>query len=144
VRSGSFLAQINFAGLELLGGLEMKKGTRFFLATMFGVILMSAVWAVPPATYNTNVAVQDVPQTQAASGTISVVDKASFTITVAPTKKPSPASVAQQDTPKSMTFVIDKNTTIEGQLTVGANADVTYRDDNGSHIAIGVRVTPQS
>ena len=34
------------------------------------------------------------------------------------------------------------NTTIEGILAVGANADVTYRDDNGYLVAIGVRVTP--
>ncbi|HSY30014.1 MAG TPA: hypothetical protein VK832_21055, partial [Burkholderiaceae bacterium] len=81
-------------------------------------------------------------QTQSASGTISAVDKASFTITLAPMKNAAVASVAQQDPPKSMTFVVDKNTTIEGKLAVGANADVTYRDDNGSHVAIGVRVTP--
>jgi hypothetical protein len=122
----------------------MKNETRFFLAAMFSVILISAVWAVPPATHNTNLIVQDTPQTQSASGTISAVDKASFTITLAPSKNASVASVAQQDPPKSMTFVVDKNTTIEGKLAVGSNADVTYRDDNGNHVAIGVRVTPQS
>jgi Cu/Ag efflux protein CusF len=122
----------------------MKNETRFFLAAMFSVILISAAWAVPPATHNVNVIVQDTPQTQSASGTISAVDKASFTITLAPMKNASVASVAQQDPPKSMTFVVDKNTTIEGKLAVGSNADVTYRDDNGNHVAIGVRVTPQS
>jgi Cu/Ag efflux protein CusF len=122
----------------------MKNGTRFFLAAMFSVILITAVWAVPPATPNINVTVQDTPQTQSASGTISAVDKASFTITLAPSKTASVANAAQQDPPKSMTFVVDKNTTIEGKLAVGSNADVTYRDDNGSHVAIGVRVTPQS
>ncbi|HEY4838104.1 MAG TPA: hypothetical protein VIH72_05835 [Candidatus Acidoferrales bacterium] len=120
----------------------MKNGTRFFLAAMFSVILITAAWAVPPATHITNVIVQDTPQTQSASGTISAVDKASFTITLAPMKSASVTTVAQQDPPKSMTFVVDKNTTIEGKLAVGANADVTYRDDNGSHVAIGVRVTP--
>ena len=40
-----------------------------------------------------------------------------------------------------MTFVIDKNTTIEGKLKINANAEVTYRDDNGKNIAISVRVT---
>ena len=39
-----------------------------------------------------------------------------------------------------MNFLIDKNTTIEGKLQVGATADVTYREDNGSNIAISVRV----
>jgi hypothetical protein len=40
-----------------------------------------------------------------------------------------------------MSFQIDKNTTVDGQLQVGANADVTYRQDNGSNIAISVHVS---
>ena len=43
--------------------------------------------------------------------------------------------------PKSMTFQIDKNTTIDGQLKVGATADVTYRQDNGANVAISVHVS---
>ncbi len=120
----------------------MKKETRLFLAATFSLILISAVAALPPSTPTSNLAVQAAAQTQSASGTISAVDKSSFTITLAPMSKEAMASVAQQDTPKSMTFTIDKNTTIEGKLQVGSSADVTYRDDNGSHVAIGVRVTP--
>jgi hypothetical protein len=41
-----------------------------------------------------------------------------------------------------MTFVIDKNTTIEGKLKVNANAEVTYREDGGNNVAISVHVTP--
>ena len=41
-----------------------------------------------------------------------------------------------------MTFLVDKNTIIDGKLVVGSNADVTYRDDSsGNHVAVGVRVT---
>ena len=43
-------------------------------------------------------------------------------------------------TPKTMTFLLDKNTTIEGSLRVGANADVTYRQEKGSNVAISVHV----
>ena len=120
----------------------MKKEARFFLAAVSSLILIAAVWGAPPATHNTTIAVQAAAQTQSAYGTISAVDKSTFTITLPPTPPVSMASVAQQDPPKSMTFVVDKNTTIEGKLRVGANADVTYRDDNGNHVAIGVRVTP--
>lgn len=120
----------------------MKNETRFFLTALSSLILIAAVWAAPPTTQNPNIAVQAAAQTQSATGTISAVDKSSFTITLAPTPNASMASVAQQDSPKSMTFVVDKNTTIEGKLRVGANADVTYRDDSGNHVAIGVRVTP--
>jgi hypothetical protein len=48
--------------------------------------------------------------------------------------------VQQDPKAKSMTFVVDKNTTIEGKLQVNANADVTYREDNGRNIAITVHV----
>lgn len=120
----------------------MKNGTRFFFGVMFSAILITAAFAAPPTTHNTNLTVQDAVQTQSASGTISAVDKASFTITLAASKTVSVTNVAQQDPPKSMTFAVDKNTTIEGKLAVGANADVTYRDDSGNHVAIGVRVTP--
>lgn len=127
----------------------MNNKTRIFLAATFSVVLIAAAFAVPPATHvNQNAApAQAAAQTQSASGTISAVDKASFTITLPPPKNLTaavglPQDAPKQDTPKTMTFVIDKNTTIEGKLRVGASADVTYRDDNGEHVAIGVRVTP--
>ena len=41
-----------------------------------------------------------------------------------------------------MAFTIDKNTTVDGKLKVGSSADVTYRQDNGTNIAISVHVTP--
>jgi Cu/Ag efflux protein CusF len=116
------------------------KATRILLAATFSLILVAAASAIPPATQAPTSGAQAAAQTQSASGTISAVDKDSFTITLAPSKNMVAAN--PQDAPKSMTFVVDKNTTIEGKLKVGANADVTYRDDNGSHVAIGVRVTP--
>jgi Cu/Ag efflux protein CusF len=128
----------------------MNNKTRIFLAATFSAVLIAAAFAVPPATHASIGAVaiqqgaapsQTAAQTQSASGTISAVDKASFTITLPPKGLAASVSLVQ-DTPKTMTFVIDKNTTIEGKLAVGANADVTFRDDNGQHIAIGVRVTP--
>jgi len=41
-----------------------------------------------------------------------------------------------------MTFLLDKNTTIEGSLRVGANAEVTYRQEKGVNVAISVHITP--
>jgi hypothetical protein len=121
----------------------MKNKTRIFLAgTLSSLLLVTAAMAIPPATQAPPAAPQAAAQTQSASGTISAVQKDSFTITLAPSKNMSAVAPAQQDAPKSMTFNVDKNTTIEGKLAVGATADVTYRDDNGSHVAIGVRVTP--
>ena len=115
----------------------------FLTGTLSSRAHVSVAMAIPPATQSqTSGAPQAAAQTQSASGTISAVQKDSFTITLASTKNMSSVNSVQQDAPKSMTFNVDKNTTIEGKLTVGASADVTYRDDNGNHVAIGVRVTP--
>lgn len=41
-----------------------------------------------------------------------------------------------------MNFLLDKNTTIDGKLKVGATADVTYREDSGQNVAISVHIAP--
>lgn len=127
----------------------MKKQARLVLAGVTSLIFVVAVWAVPPAAHNSNslsaaAIEQTVPQTKSTSGTISAVEKTSFTITLVPTNRMNATDpVARQDAPNTMTFVVDKNTTIEGKLQVGSNADVTYRDDSsGNHVAIGVHVSP--
>jgi hypothetical protein len=81
---------------------------------------------------------QTSPEAQSVTGTISSVKKKSFALTIA--SAISNGSSSQQTNPKSMTFLMDKNTTIDGQLRVGASANVTYREDNGNNIAINVRV----
>jgi hypothetical protein len=79
---------------------------------------------------------------QSVSGKITSIGKDSFTLAVGASHPTSGHQFAQETAAKSMTFVIDKNTTIEGKLKVNANADVTYREDNGNDVAISVHVTP--
>jgi Cu/Ag efflux protein CusF len=76
-------------------------------------------------------------QAQSVTGTIASVGKNSFTLTLG-----SAMSQREQTSPRTMMFLIDKNTAIDGKLRVGANADVTYREDNGNNVAISVRVAP--
>jgi len=130
----------------------VKNEIRLISAGALGLFLVAAVWAIPPAAHNFNstsaaVTLQAVPQaplTKSASGTISKIDDTSFTIAIPPSSSiNSSGPSAQEDTPKSMTFLVDKNTVIDGKLVVGGNADVTYHDDaSGNHVAVGVRVTP--
>ena len=128
----------------------MRKQTRLALAGVVVLMFVVAVCSVPSAAQysNSSTAVtiaQDAPQTQSVSGTISAVNKTNFVLTLQTVKGSGLETVAQQDPPKSMTFQIDNNTTIEGKLAVGSNAEVTYRDDrSGNHMAIGVKVTPKS
>ena len=44
---------------------------------------------------------------------------------------------------KTMTFLIDENTAVDGKLKVGDNADVAYRQQNGNNVAVSVRITPE-
>ena len=124
----------------------MTKQTRLALAGVFSLMFVFAVVAVPLTAHSSiptsTVAIdQEASQTQSVSGTISAVSKTNFVLTVQP-KASGAESVSKQDPPKTMTFQIDNNTTVEGKLQVGSNAEVTYRDDrSGNHLAIGVKIT---
>ncbi|HKW88316.1 MAG TPA: hypothetical protein VJN21_06140 [Candidatus Acidoferrales bacterium] len=125
----------------------MKNAIRVSLITAASLALALSAWGLPRFMSNNGpqpLAVQtQAPQTQSVSGTIASVEKTWFTLTVSsqPQSKGQPEAV-QTDNPKTMKFMIDKNTTIEGALKTGSNADVTYRQDaSGNNIAVSVRVT---
>ncbi|HET9995160.1 MAG TPA: hypothetical protein VFQ18_07130 [Candidatus Acidoferrum sp.] len=119
----------------------MKNVARFVFSGLTSLSLVTAVWALPARQSQSNPATQQKSeQTQSVSGKIASVANDSFTLTVSAATS---QQLAQQPANlRTMTFRIDKNTTVEGQLKVNANADVTYREDNGSNVAISVRVTP--
>ncbi len=110
----------------------MKKLSRVSLSLFAGLLFVSAYGFWPTSANNQTRQNEQQPaaQAQTVSGKIaSVVTSAGQHVSTA------------AGAPKTMSFQIDKNTTVEGQLQVGANADVTYRQDNGSNIAISVRVS---
>jgi hypothetical protein len=111
------------------------------------LLLVASVWAIPKATPKARQEAtghQSSAQPQSISGKITAVETNSFTLNVTPsqTSTPGQSLTEQTNTPKSMTFVIDGNTTVDGKLKVSSKADVTYREDNGSNVAISVHVTP--
>jgi hypothetical protein len=122
--------------------LAMKIEARIVCSAIASLFLAAAVLALPRAhgmaqTNPTNE--QTAPQTQSVTGKIASVGKNSFTLTVGSSTF-TQGQQLQQAAPKTMNFLIDKNTTIEGKLQVGATADVTYREDNGNNVAISVHV----
>jgi hypothetical protein len=121
----------------------MKKELKIIWAAMASLILVAAVCAIPPTLpHSTATPEQTVAPTQSVSGQIAEVQKTSFTLNIGPSHTMSNLGQQLQETSqKSMTFQIDKNTTVEGKLQVGANADVTYREDAGKFVAISVRVS---
>ncbi len=119
----------------------MSNARRVVFATLASLVLVAALWAMPPAPDNTQptAIAQESAQAQlSVSGKITAVAKDSFTLAVASSTTRQLAQEAPQ--PKSMTFHIDKNTAVEGKLKVNANADVTYREEGGRNIAISVHV----
>jgi hypothetical protein len=124
----------------------MRNVGRVFFSTVASLALAAAVWALPP-THSTAMLglsnTQDAAQQQSVSGKIASVEKNSFTLTVGQSQTSTENNNLQTaGDPKTMTFQLDKNTTIEGSLKVGASADVTYRQEKGANIAISVHVTP--
>jgi hypothetical protein len=122
----------------------MNNPHRVVLATLASLVLVAALWAIPPATDNAQpTATAQTPAAQlSASGKITAVGKDTFTLAVAGGQTSAGQQFAQEaPNTKSMVFHIDKNTTIEGKLKINATADVTYREDNGKNIAISVHVT---
>jgi len=119
----------------------MKNAWRIGFSTLAGTVLVAGALALPPAnTHQSEPGQQAAPQTQTVSGKIASVDQGSFTLTVA-----SKSSVSEQQQPSAsstMSFTVDKNTTVDGKLKVGSSADVTYRQDGGANVAISVHVTP--
>ena len=113
---------------------------RIVFTALASLMLVAALWAMPPATSGTQSTrtAQQTPATPlSVSGKITDVAKDSFTLSVA---GPITQQFTQETRPTSMTFQIDKNTTVEGKLSVNADAEVTYRAENGENIAISVRV----
>jgi hypothetical protein len=124
----------------------MRTVGRVIFSTLTSLALAAAVWALPPthSTAMLGLLSQDAAQQQSVSGKIASVERNSFTLTVGQSQTSSEKNNLQSEpgNPKTMVFQLDKNTTIEGSLKVGASADVTYRQEKGANIAISVHVTP--
>jgi hypothetical protein len=118
----------------------MNKTMKLGLSAIAGLALAGFLCAAAPAASKAKTAnTQSAAEAHTVSGKVTSIGKTSFTLAVASVKmdkeSSSPGSGA-----KSMTFQVDGNTTIDGNLQVGVDADVTYRIDSGQYIAINVRV----
>src|SRR5713101_8930532 len=110
----------------------MRFRTILSLATLFVVCLTIAVWSEPlspPTTENAAGAAEN----QSVAGKIASIGDASFSV-----------DVQKSQEKQTVEFQVDGNTKIDGKLTVGAQASVEYRSDNGRNIALHVVVTPAS
>ena len=121
----------------------MKNVSRIALSVLAFLFFVSALGILPTSAKNRaeqQGGQQPATQAQTVSGKIASVDKSSFSLNVTSGGKEQHFT-NEAAGPKTMMFQIDKNTTVDGQLQVGANADVTYRQESGNNVAISVHVS---
>ena len=122
----------------------MNKISRVVAVVASSSILTVAAWAVPARAPNNGPNQAGLPsaaQLQSVSGKIAFVDTNSFTLETS-SNLPRGDQFLQSSTMTTMTFQVDRNTSISGKLAVGANADVSYRTQDGNNIAVIVSVLP--
>ncbi len=112
----------------------MKTRWLFCLAGIAGTLAAGTCWAGPytatPIAVLTAQITQQVDKTQTVSGTITSVGDNSFSI-----------EVKEGDATKTMEFLTNQDTKIEGELKTGATARVTYRVDGNKNVATQVIVS---
>jgi hypothetical protein len=112
----------------------MRFRTMLTLATFFLTCFTIAVFAQPLVPTAAPATTSNFPESQSLSGQISSVGDAAFTLNIAKANK----------RPETVEFLVDDKTKVEGKLTIGAQAMVEYRSDDGKNVAVHVVVTPAS
>jgi len=105
----------------------------FCLAGLAGLLALNTCWAGPMSSTSTvaltPLAAQQAEKDQTASGKVTSVKTNSFSI-----------EAKEGDATKTLDFVTNKDTKIEGELKAGANVQVNYRTEGGKNIATQVTV----
>lgn len=109
----------------------MKLRTILTLTTLFLACFTFAVFS--EAAGETTLA-SHASENQSVSGKIITVGDAMFSMSVA----------GENQKAQTVQFFVDGKTRMEGKLSVGAQAMVEYRSENGQNIAVHVVVTPSS
>ena len=121
----------------------MNKIGRIGISIISGALLTMGAWALPTTMRSESPqqgAAKGSVQLQSVSGTISTLQHNSFTL-VTSTATPGVRLEQVSADNKTMMFITDDNTAVDGTLKVGANADVVYRDDAGNNMVVSVTVS---
>jgi hypothetical protein len=128
---GSFRALLSQSWPNRRGGNTMRFRTVLCLASLFVVCFTIAAWSTPipdrlvpgdPEAEHPNLSL---------SGSISSIRDAEFSV-----------DVQKNRDVKTVQFLVDDNTKVEGKLAVGAQATVEYRTNGEKNIAVRVVVVP--
>lgn len=108
----------------------------FLLVALAPVAIYSAVTTATPS------AKSQAAEVQSASGRITSVQGNTFTLET-PQAQNNSGNQFLQDDQKVITLMIDQNTAVDGKIEVGADANVTYQQQDGNNIAVSVHIVKQ-
>jgi hypothetical protein len=111
----------------------MRFRTALSLATLFVVCLTVASWATPVPDRLGPANLVPAPDNPSQSGKIASIGDAAFSLEV---------TTGQER--KTIEFLVDDDTKVEGKLKIGSQATVEYRSADGKNIAVHVVVKPAS
>ena len=108
----------------------MRFRTALSLATLFVLCFTVASWATPVPDRLIPATMVPRPDNPSQSGKIASIGDAAFSL-----------EVANGQEKKTVEFLVDDDTKVEGKLKVGSQATVEYRSADGRNIAVHVVVT---
>jgi Domain of unknown function (DUF5666) len=111
----------------------MRFRTVMTLVTMFCAFFTIAAWSAPLSAPPASNLWPPEPENQSVAGKISAIGDAEFSV-----------DIAKGQNVDTVRFLVDGNTKVEGKLSVGAQAAVEYRSEDGKNLAVRVVVTPAS
>lgn len=99
-----------------------------FVASLAGLFLAAPTYARTPRQESKSS--QDAPKVHSVTGKVTRVE---------PGGKAFSVDIGQGNDKKSMRFVVDKNTTVQGHVSAGTTASVDYQaDESGQLVALTV------
>lgn len=111
----------------------MRFRTALSLASLFVVCFTVASWATPVPDRLIPATAAPAPDNSSQSGKIASIGDAAFSL-----------EVTNGQDKKTIEFLVDDDTKVEGKLQVGSQATVEYRSADGRNIAIHIVVKPAS
>jgi hypothetical protein len=111
----------------------MRSRSALSLTTLFVVLFIAGAWSLKLTSQFPSTLWSRAPENQSVTGTISVIRDAEFSVKVGKDKEA-----------KTVRFLIDENTKIEGKLVEGAQVSVEYTKEKGENFAVHVVVAPPS
>lgn len=109
----------------------MRFRTALSLATLLVVCFTVASWATPAPDRLVQARLAPAPDNPSQSGKIASIGDAAFSL-----------EVTNGQEKKTVEFLVDDDTKVEGKLEVGSHATVEYRSADGRNVAVHVVVKP--